>query len=64
MRIDVNMSKCQNHGQCAISAPGHFWFDEEGRLSYRSEFTRDFLDDVEDAMDACPMQAITVVDDE
>ncbi|RFS84449.1 ferredoxin [Actinomadura spongiicola] len=69
MRVVVDLEKCQDHGQCAFSAPQVFALDENGRLSFRSAATDTFVsadldeslrDDVEEAAEACPLQAIEV----
>jgi ferredoxin len=70
MRIVVDLNKCQDHGQCVFSAPSVFALDDEGKLSFRAEAASDsytsadldesLRDDVEEAADACPLQAILV----
>ncbi|WP_372493434.1 ferredoxin [Janibacter melonis] len=60
MRILVDMSKCQNHGQCTISAPDYFELNDQGELQHRTEFDQEDLGDIEDAADSCPMQAIVI----
>lgn len=60
MKVSVDRSVCQNHGQCAIAAPEVFEIDEDGELSYQPDPADEFADDVEDAADVCPVQAITV----
>lgn len=73
MRVTVDLAKCQDHGQCVFSAPAVFALDDQGKLafrvgaagagSYTSEDLDDSLrDDVEEAADACPLQAILVED--
>jgi ferredoxin len=62
MRISVDLSSCADHGQCAIAAPGIFRIDDDGHLVFE-EFPDEALrSDAEDAADACPEQAITIVD--
>lgn len=70
MRITVDLAKCQDHGQCVFSAPAVFSLDAKGGLSFRAETDGDLYrsedldeslrDEVEEAADACPLQAITV----
>ena len=60
MKIVVDRVKCQNHGQCAISAPDHFELDADGELQYHESFGDEDVDDVEDAADSCPVQAIVL----
>lgn len=72
MRITVDLGKCQDHGQCVFSAPAVFALDDGGRLAFRAEadgasytsgeLGEDLRDDVEEAADACPLQAIVVED--
>jgi ferredoxin len=72
MRITVDLAKCQDHGQCVFSAPAFFSLDDHGKLSFRNDTDGDsyrsedldesLRDDVEEAADACPLQAILVED--
>ncbi len=71
MRITVDLDKCNDHGQCVFSAPAVFSLDEDGKLSFRREAAGSYVsgeldeslrDDVEEAADVCPLQAITVDD--
>jgi ferredoxin len=70
MHIVVDLNKCQDHGQCVFSAPSVFALDDQGKLSFRAgaadrytsgELDESVRDDVEEAADACPLQAILVV---
>ena len=60
--IDVNRSLCDNHGQCAIAAPDVFRMNSEGILEYEATFDDALLDEVEEAIDVCPVQAIFLKD--
>ncbi|MES9520534.1 ferredoxin [Streptomyces capoamus] len=60
MKIFVDRVKCQNHGQCAISAPTNFELDDNGELRYQEAFDEENTGDIEDAVDSCPLQAITL----
>ncbi len=69
MRITVDLNKRNDHGQRVFSAPAVFSLDDEGKLSFRREATDAYIsgeldeslrDDVEEAADVCPLQAITV----
>ena len=71
MRITVDLKKCNDHGQCVFSAPAVFSLDDDGKLSFRREAADTYAsgdldeslrDDVEEAADACPLQAILVED--
>ncbi|UYM04907.1 ferredoxin [Solicola gregarius] len=60
MKVSVDRSVCQNHGQCAIAAPEVFDIADDGELVYEPEPSDEFEADVEDAADVCPVQAILV----
>lgn len=61
MKVVVDMNRCKDHGQCVFAAPEVFRLDAEGHLDY-TQFPDDALrEDVEDAVDACPLQAITLI---
>ena len=62
MRVVVDLTRCADHGQCVFAAPEVFQLDERGKLSYRPTPDDRLREKVEDAMDACPMQAITIED--
>lgn len=71
MHITVDLKKCNDHGQCVFSAPAVFSLDDDGKLSFRGEAADTYIsgeldeslrDDVEEAADVCPLQAITVDD--
>lgn len=71
MHIIVDLTKCSDHGQCVFSAPQVFALDDNGKLAFRAEATDEYVsgeldeslrDDVEEAADVCPLQAITVED--
>lgn len=58
MKIFVDRAKCDNHGLCAISAPAYFELDSDGKLQYQESFDEEHIDDIQDAIDSCPLQAI------
>ncbi|MGW2339193.1 ferredoxin [Streptomyces sp. NPDC001661] len=60
MKVVVDMNKCQDHGQCVFAAPDVFSFDDAGRLAYVPDPDDALLDDVEEAADVCPLQAIRI----
>ena len=60
MKVIVDMALCQDHGQCAIAAPAVFRMDENSKLVYEGEADESLRQQVEDAMDVCPVQAIFV----
>lgn len=71
MKFKVDLERCQNHGQCTYSASAVFALDADGELAFRKQATgsvyvSDEVDpsvaeDVEEAADMCPVQAISLV---
>lgn len=64
MKVWVDRTLCENHGQCAIAAPDTFEMDEEGVLQYHEDFPETDQEYIEDAMDVCPVQAIFLKGDQ
>jgi ferredoxin len=62
MRINVDLTRCQDHGQCAIAAPDVFRINDEGKLEYDTEADESQRFEVEEASDVCPVQAIELQD--
>lgn len=63
MRVVVDLAVCQDHGQCCIATPEVFRQDTAGTLVVLVEEPDDSLrDKVEEAVDVCPLQAITIED--
>jgi ferredoxin len=62
VRVEVDREACRTHGQCTIAAPEVFSFDAAGELVYVAEPDEGLRVVAEDAMDACPEQAITLLD--
>jgi ferredoxin len=61
MKVVVDLDMCQDHGQCCFAAPGVFQLDAAGHLVVLvTDPDESLRDDVEEAADVCPMQAITV----
>jgi ferredoxin len=70
MHFVVDLKTCQDHGQCAYASQA-FQLSSEGKLAFRSEAKDVYRsadldeldrDDVEEAADACPVQAIEIRD--
>lgn len=62
MKVIVDMNLCQDHGQCAIAAPAVFEMDENSQLVFEGAPDESLRQQVEDAMDVCPVQAIFIED--
>ncbi len=56
--IEIDMDKYQHYGQCVFEAEDIFQLDD-GEINYAKEVSDDRKDDVENAVDVCPMQAIS-----
>lgn len=62
MKVTVDLTLCQDHGQCAIAAPEVFQINDDGRLEYNGIADNSLREYVEDAVDVCPVQAILIED--
>ena len=61
IRVVVDRDVCQDHGQCVFAAPQVFELDEEGQLVVlQDEVDESLRANVEEAVDVCPTQAITI----
>ena len=60
VKVVVDMAKCEYHGQCMIAAPEVFNLIGEEELEYVAEPDEQHRADVEEAADACPVQAILI----
>jgi ferredoxin len=58
VKITVDMEACQSHGRCAFVAPAIFQLDDDLNLTYDPTPAEGLRTDVEDAISACPEQAI------
>jgi len=57
--IEIDLDECQNYGQCVFEAEDIFQLDDDGKIHYTKEVPNDRKEDVENAVDVCPMQAIS-----
>jgi ferredoxin len=62
IKVEVDLSLCQNYGQCVFEAPRIFHLNDDDKLEHLAEANDDERDQVESAVDVCPMQAIRIVD--
>jgi ferredoxin len=73
VQVEVDRTKCQDHGQCMVAAPAVFSLDDDddGKLACRAladtlnmpdELDDSLRDDIEEAADVCPLPAILVRD--
>jgi ferredoxin len=61
MRVEWDESRCALSALCTGLAPDVFRVDEDARLAFSAEIAEAHQQDVQDAADSCPTQAITVV---
>ena len=60
MRVTVDMGLCQANGACVVAAPEVFDLDDEDVLHWVEEPGEERRAEVEEAVRACPVQAITL----
>jgi ferredoxin len=58
MRIHVDREVCDLHGQCVLTAPEIFRFDDDGELDYLPEVGDDLAQKADAASSVCPTGAI------
>jgi ferredoxin len=61
MKVMVDRDTCCSTGQCAAIAPAVFRLDR-GALDYDPQPGDELRDDVEEAAEMCPVQAISIGD--
>jgi len=59
IKIDVDMAKCQHYGQCVFEAPNVFELNNDDKLEYKATADDSERENVQRAVDICPMQAIS-----
>jgi len=62
IKIEVDMALCQHYGQCVFEAPNIFTLNDDDKLEYVASANDSERDNVESAVDVCPMQAIRIVE--
>lgn len=62
LKIHVDMEKCQHYGQCVFDAPNIFRLNDEDKLEYQSTADDSERENIQLAIDICPMQAIKFVE--
>lgn len=63
MKAYVDPEVCIGCGLCAGIAPDVFQMNDEGKAEAYADFTEDQLPDVQDAIDQCPVSAISLVEE-
>ena len=62
LKIHVDMEKCQHYGQCVFDAPNVFRLNDDDKLEYEATADDSERDNIQLAIDICPMQAISFVE--
>lgn len=60
MRVNVDMSLCESHGECVFLAPDVFSFDDDGTLRWSEQVDDARRAELERAARACPTLAIRI----
>ncbi|MCB8914164.1 ferredoxin [Rhodococcus rhodochrous] len=60
LSVNVDMGRCEYHGQCVFAAPDHFDINDDDELVYDEHPDASNADLIRAAAEACPVQAITV----
>ena len=61
MKISVDRQLCDNHGHCALIAEEVFKINSSGILEYVENPSDVFKNEIMDAIDICPVQAIILL---
>lgn len=59
MIVSVDLDLCESHGECVFLAPDVFEFGEDGALRFQEQPDESRREVCEEAVAACPVQAIT-----
>jgi len=62
MKVHVDMNLCQSHGECVAVAPDVFDLGDDDVLVWLQDVDDSRREDMEAAVDACPMMAISLED--
>jgi ferredoxin len=62
MKVLVDMNLCQSHGECVVVAPEVFELGDDDVLRWKEDVDESFREKMEEAVEACPMMAISIED--
>jgi len=60
MKVRVDMNLCQSHGECVFPAPDVFELGDDDVLRWKEDVDESRRAAVEEAVNACPMMAISI----
>ncbi|MDV2982769.1 UNVERIFIED_CONTAM: ferredoxin [Methylobacteriaceae bacterium AG10] len=64
MKVVVDLNRCQAYAQCLYAAPGHFALHGREALVYDPSPDEGARAEIERAVHACPVRAITATSDD
>ncbi|MSO41228.1 MAG: ferredoxin [Solirubrobacterales bacterium] len=62
MKVLVDMNLCQSHGECVVVAPEVFELGDDDVLRWKEDVGEELRDKMEEAVESCPMMAISLED--
>jgi ferredoxin len=62
VKVRVDMNLCQSHGECVFAAPDVFELGDDDVLRWKEDVDESRRAAVEEAVNACPMMAISIDD--
>jgi ferredoxin len=64
-RVEVDLDLCQGHAMCEVEAPDYFKVPKRGKVEILDATpSEDARAEVEQAVWACPTQALSIVDED
>jgi ferredoxin len=65
IKIEVDIDLCQGHAMCELEAPDYFKVPKRGQVEILSDTApEEDRDEVEQAVWACPTQALSIKDED
>ena len=64
MKVHVDMNLCQSHGECVSVAPDVFELGDDDVLVWHQDVPEDRRAAIEEAVNVCPMMAISIEDEQ
>lgn len=62
MRVDVDLTACAGHGQCAATSPDVYVLDDDGFCLPVGQVAEGAEEDAREGANACPERAITILE--
>jgi ferredoxin len=58
IKVQVDLDRCQSHGECVFAAPDVFKLGDDDVLKWEGEVDESKRAELEEAVNVCPMMAI------